>query len=40
MESAGAAAIPLPSMEERVLHHITVLHRIRSAMDQMMERMD
>uniref|UniRef100_A0A8K9V225 Gypsy retrotransposon integrase-like protein 1 n=1 Tax=Oncorhynchus mykiss TaxID=8022 RepID=A0A8K9V225_ONCMY len=40
MESAGAAANPLPSMEERVLHHTTVLHRIGSAMDQVMERMD
>uniref|UniRef100_A0A8K9WXI5 Gypsy retrotransposon integrase-like protein 1 n=1 Tax=Oncorhynchus mykiss TaxID=8022 RepID=A0A8K9WXI5_ONCMY len=40
MESAGAAASPLPSMEERVLHHTSVLHRIGSAMDQMMERMD
>uniref|UniRef100_A0A673W8Q5 Gypsy retrotransposon integrase-like protein 1 n=1 Tax=Salmo trutta TaxID=8032 RepID=A0A673W8Q5_SALTR len=40
MESAGAAATPVPSMEERVLHHTTVLHRIGSAMDQMMERMD
>ena len=29
-----------PSMEERVLHHTTVLHRIGSTMDQMMERMD
>eukprot|EP00063_Salmo_salar_P093765 XP_014068600.1 PREDICTED: moesin-like [Salmo salar] len=40
MESAEAATTPLPSMEERVLHHTTVLHRIGSAMDQMMERMD
>ena len=27
-------------MEERVLHHTIVLHRIGSAMDQVMERMD
>ncbi|XP_042186358.1 uncharacterized protein LOC121847762 [Oncorhynchus tshawytscha] len=27
-------------MEERVLHHTSILHRIGSAMDQMMERMD
>jgi hypothetical protein len=36
MESAGAAATPLPSMEE----HTTILHRIGSTMDQIMERMD
>ena len=40
MESAGAATTPLPSIEERFLHHTAILHRIRSAMDQMMERMD
>ncbi|XP_038866764.1 uncharacterized protein LOC120061209 [Salvelinus namaycush] len=40
MESAGAATNPLPTMEERVLHHTSILHRIGSAMDQMMERMD
>jgi hypothetical protein len=28
------------TMEERVLHHTNVLHRIGSAIDQMMERMD
>ena len=38
MESAGAT--PLPSMEERVLHHTAILHRIGSALDQMMEIMD
>uniref|UniRef100_A0A4W5KNK7 CCHC-type domain-containing protein n=1 Tax=Hucho hucho TaxID=62062 RepID=A0A4W5KNK7_9TELE len=40
MESAGATSPPQPSMEERVLHHTTVLHRIGSAMELIMERMD
>jgi hypothetical protein len=40
MESAGAAAPAILSMEERVLHHTSILHRIGSSMDLMIERMD
>jgi hypothetical protein len=39
MESAGVDTLPT-SMEERVQHHTAVLHRLGTAMDQVMATME